>query len=36
VKCDNDLDLLVKDMGFNILDAAEKLVFENDQDLVEY
>jgi hypothetical protein len=36
VKCDNDLDLLVKDMGFNIVDAAEKLVFENDQDLVEY
>ena len=36
VKCDNDLDLLVKDMGFDIVNAAEKLVFENDQDLVEY
>ena len=36
MKCDNDLDLLVKDMGFDIVDAAEKLVFGHEQDLVEY
>jgi len=37
VKCENDLDLLVKEMGFDIEDAAAELVFDGlDKEIVEY